>query len=126
MDNLNYSPSKDWIEVTINVESAERLLDTKDYVFEHEDGSRLVLTPEWSFPLHLHEHVDTIQPTTSFFRSSAQKFDYLKLPEWDDPDYTPLSNATINAACNITLVTLECFIALYSTKGYEVKAASAN
>lgn len=126
MDNLNYSPSKDWIEVTIDVESAERLLDTEFYVFEHEDGSRLVRTPEWSLPLHLHEHVDTIQPTTSFFRSSAQKFDYLELPEWDDPDYTPPSNATINAACNITSVTPECFMTLYSTKGYEVKAAGDN
>jgi tripeptidyl-peptidase I len=126
MDNLNYSPSKDWIEVTIDVESAERLLDTKYYVFEHEDGSRLVRTPEWSLPLHLHEHVDTIQPTTSFFRSSAQKFDYLKLPRWDNQSYTPPSNATINAACNVNLVTPECFMTLYSTKGYEVKAAGAN
>jgi tripeptidyl-peptidase-1 len=102
MDSLKYSPSKDWIEAWVPVESAERLLDTEYYVFEHEDGTQLVRTPEWSLPLHLHEHVDTIQPTTSFFRSSPQKFDYLQFPEWNDPDYTPPTNATINAVCNIT------------------------
>jgi tripeptidyl-peptidase-1 len=125
MDSLKYSPSKDWIEAWVPVESAERLLDTEYYVFEHEDGTQLVRTPEWSLPLHLHEHVDTIQPTTSFFRSSPQKFDYLQFPEWNDPDYTPPTNATINAVCNITSVTPECFMTLYSTKGYEVKAAGA-
>ncbi|KAL5323311.1 hypothetical protein ACEPPN_007845 [Leptodophora sp. 'Broadleaf-Isolate-01'] len=36
-----YSPAKDWINVYIDVESAERLLDTKYSVFKHEDGSQL-------------------------------------------------------------------------------------
>jgi len=124
MENLKYSPSKDWIEVMIDVESAERLLDTEYYVFEHEDGSQLVRTPEWSLPLHLHQHVDTIQPTTSFFHSKRQKFDYLELPDWDDPNYTPPTNAAVNAVCNITKVTPECFMTLYSTQGYVPRAAT--
>jgi tripeptidyl-peptidase I len=122
MDNLNYSPSKDWIDINIDVESAERLLDTEYYVFEHEDGSQLLRAPKWSLPLHLHEHVDTIQPTTSFFRSERQKFDYVKLPEWNDPDYTPPNSAPIHAVCNESLVTLECFMILYSTENYVVQA----
>lgn len=70
-----YSPAKDWINVYIDVESAERLLDTKYSVFKHEDGSQLVRTSEWSLPTHLHEMIDTIQPTTSFLRSKPQSTD---------------------------------------------------
>lgn len=62
------SPTKDWVTVTLPVESIERLLDTTYSVFRHSDGSELVRTSEWSLPEHLHEHIDLIQPTTSFFR----------------------------------------------------------
>jgi len=50
---LTYSPAKDWINVYIDIESVETLLDTQYPVFEHEDGSRLLRTSEWSLPVHL-------------------------------------------------------------------------
>jgi tripeptidyl-peptidase-1 len=73
---FDYSPAKDWINIYIDVESAERLLDTKYSVYEHEDGTTLVRAPEWSLPLHLHDLVDTIQPTTTFMRTTAQNTGY--------------------------------------------------
>lgn len=67
------STTKDWISVTLPVEKVEHLLQTEYSVFQHsKDGDILVRAPEWSLPEHLHEHIDVIQPTTSFFRPVKQ------------------------------------------------------
>lgn len=66
------SPTKDWIHVVLPVEKVEELLNTTYSLFHHSDGSTLVRAPEWSLPNYLHEHIDVIQPTTSFFRLSKQ------------------------------------------------------
>jgi tripeptidyl-peptidase I len=123
IEDLHYTAAQDWIEVLLPIETAERLLDTEYYVFEHEDGTEVVRTPKWSLPMHLHEHIDAIQPTTSFFRARAQSTEYLELEAWTDPNYTPPSNATISAACNISSVSPDCFMTLYGTKGYTPKAS---
>ena len=60
-----YSPGRDWVSVLIPIEKAEQLLQTSYTVYKHEDGSTLSRAPEWSLPLHLHEHIDVVQPTTS-------------------------------------------------------------
>lgn len=128
VDKLDYSPAKDWINIYIDVESAERLLDTEYSVYQHEDGSQLVRTPKWSLPLHLHELVDTIQPTTSFMRSKPQSTDYIQELDnkWTPPGYKPPSNETIAKVCNIAKVTLECFNTLYGTLGYHQKVPGIN
>ncbi|KUJ14643.1 subtilisin-like protein [Mollisia scopiformis] len=115
----NYSPAKDWIHVYIDVESAERLLDTEYSVFEHEDGAQIVRTSRWSLPEHLHDLIDTIQPTTSFMRAAPQTTDYKQFAApWTPPGYTPPSNATIAKVCQFFPVTIECFRTLYSTIDY--------
>lgn len=124
--DLSYSSAKDWISISIPVKTAERLLDTKYHVYEHEEGDRLVRTSKWSLPLHLHEHVDAVQPTTSFMRASGQKTEFLQFPPWISPGYTPPSNETISKVCNISSVTPECFMNLYSTKGYKPLATKFN
>lgn len=63
-----YSPGKDWASIVVPIEKAEQLLRTTYKTFEHVDGSTISRTPEWSLPVHLHEHIDVVQPTTSFFR----------------------------------------------------------
>lgn len=69
-----YSPNTDWVSVLIPVEKAERLLQTSYKTFVHdEDGSTLLRAPEWSLPVHLHDHIDIVQPTNSFFRISKPK-----------------------------------------------------
>jgi tripeptidyl-peptidase-1 len=72
--NFASNPAEDWIAIpSISVEDAEKLLQTKYSVFVHKyDGTSVIRTPEWSLPLHLHEHIDVVQPTTSFFRPAKQ------------------------------------------------------
>ncbi|KAH8657214.1 putative Tripeptidyl-peptidase SED2 [Tricladium varicosporioides] len=124
---FNYSPAKDWVNIYIDVASAERLLDTEYSVFQHDDGSVLVRTSKWSLPTHLHEHIDTIQPTTSFMRSSPQKSDWIQFSEpWTPPGYTPPSNETIAKVCHFFPVTIECFRTLYGTLGYVQKVPGIN
>ena len=45
---------------------AEKLLDTEYHVYTHDSGARVLRTEKWSAPRHLHDHISTIQPTTSF------------------------------------------------------------
>ena len=66
-----YSPARDWVSIVVPIEKAEELLQTSYKTFEHVDGSTVSRAPEWSLPLHLHEHIDVVQPTTSFFRPKA-------------------------------------------------------
>jgi tripeptidyl-peptidase I len=126
IEDFDYSPAKDWIKVTLPVKAAENLLGAKYSIFEHEDGTRIVRTTEWSLPQHLHEHIDAVQPTTSFLRTVAQKSESLNLKPWTPPNYAPPTNLTIQKVCNISSVSPECFSTLYSTKGYRVKAAGRN
>lgn len=69
------SPTKDWISVALPVEKVEELLRTEYSLFQHVDGSVLIRAPVWSLPEHLHDHIDVIQPTTSFFRVSKEAID---------------------------------------------------
>ena len=69
--NTVYSPAKDWVSIVVPIEKAEQLLQTSYRTYGHSDGSTISRTPEWSLPLHLHEHIDVVQPTTSFFRHAA-------------------------------------------------------
>jgi tripeptidyl-peptidase-1 len=125
--DLSYNPAKDWINVYIDIESVENLLDTEYSVFEHEDGSRLLRTSEWSLPLHLHEKIDTIQPTNSFIRTSPQAMDWKQFTApWTPPGYTPPSNETISKVCQFFPVTIECFRTLYGTIDYAPKVPGLN
>ncbi|KAG9230195.1 tripeptidyl-peptidase 1 precursor [Amylocarpus encephaloides] len=124
--DLSYSAAKDWISVSIPVETAERLLATKYRTYEHEGGDRLVRTPEWSLPTHLHDHIDSIQPTTSFMRLKGQGNQFLHLAPWQSPKYTPPTSPDVSAVCNVSSVTPQCFETLYSTKGYFPKNPKLN
>lgn len=62
------SPTRDSFSVSLPVEKAEELLATTYSVFLHDDGTTLVRAPEWSLPEYLHDCIDVVQPTNSFFR----------------------------------------------------------
>jgi tripeptidyl-peptidase I len=127
INELNYSPAGDWINVYLPVEQAERLLDTEYSIYRHEDGTTLVRTEKWALPQHLHGLIDTIQPTTSFLRSKPQANEYAQIDARNSPPaYTPPSNETIAKVCNLSLVTLDCFRTLYSFLNYEQKATGVN
>ncbi|KAK2628993.1 hypothetical protein QTJ16_002096 [Diplocarpon rosae] len=122
-----FSPAKDWINVHIDVESAERLLGANYSLYKHEDGSQLVRTSEWSLPVHLHEMVDTIQPTTSFMRSKPQAADWRQfaVPYLPQP-YNGPRYGTIAQVCQPLRVTIECIRTLYGTRDYKPKATTSN
>jgi tripeptidyl-peptidase-1 len=118
-DRLEYSPAKDWIKVTLPVKSIELLLDTKYSVFKHEDGSHLVRTPQWSLPAHLHDHIETIQPTNSFFRPRSKRSTLKRVPLDSGADQLHMtlvdspSEARVQQACNASAVTPLCLRTLY-------------
>jgi tripeptidyl-peptidase-1 len=90
-------------------------------------------------PAHLHEHIDTIQPTTSFFRAHAQSVDHIvddaaviSAAVAANTDFR-VSNAAsgdrvddISKVCNVSSVTPQCFETLYQTKGYTARAGGKN
>jgi tripeptidyl-peptidase I len=69
---FGYSPARDWVSVVTTIEKAEELLQTKYSKYRHHSGKAISRAKEWSLPIHLHEHIDVVQPTTSFFNPKAQ------------------------------------------------------
>lgn len=127
IENFNYSAAKDWVDVYLNIETAERLLDTQYYVFEHEDGSKISRAPEWSIPLHLHDHIDTIQPTNAFMRTQAMKSNGGNTGGlWIPPNYKAPTDEAISNVCSINGTTPDCFATLYKTKGYQQNVSGIN
>ncbi|KAI4606925.1 hypothetical protein J4E83_009836 [Alternaria metachromatica] len=124
--NLGYSSAKDWVIVHLPIEMVESLLDTKYHNYKHKDGSVVARTTAWSLPRHLHAHIDTVQPTTSFFRGAAHAATFVDEAVEVPKSYHTPQNSSISAVCNVTSVTPECFQTLYKTKWYHTKASRKN
>ncbi|KAH0378072.1 tripeptidyl-peptidase 1 precursor, partial [Aureobasidium melanogenum] len=142
------SPAKDWITANVPVRRAESLLNTTYSVYQHQDGSTLIRAPEWSLPQHLHDHIDLIQPTSSFFRASKLTSD--AMPErgpiewhkslskdwWKAPKNHNSSTCHVSSLCNvtatnsagatITATSLDCLRCLYGTISYVPKVPNRN
>lgn len=146
---LGYSPGRDWITVGLPVSVIERILQTEYFLYK--DGDAIAIrAPEWSLPQHLHDHIEAIQPTSSFFQVSA------KLPRsltpvrenYDNPlkitnlnrltdDFSdgpgnhidlnnPPSDLTPSQACNTSAVTPLCLRTLYGTLSYVPQVPERN
>lgn len=131
VNGLDYTPSKDWFTVTLPVDKVERLLNTKYSVYEHEDGTQLVRTPKWSLPEHLHDHIESIQPTTSFFRprQEGRQFkiaDELASFPINAVAEAQVENPTVDTVCNASSVTPLCLRTLYGTVDYTPQAHGKN
>jgi tripeptidyl-peptidase-1 len=102
---LQYSSAKDWLKVTLPVEAIEKLLNTNYSVYRHEDGDHIVRTPDWSLPKSLHEHVQTIQPTNSFFRPMTQRKTLKTFPIEDEIIIPAVSgnNKAVADVCNVNV-----------------------
>ncbi|KAF2092604.1 tripeptidyl-peptidase 1 precursor [Rhizodiscina lignyota] len=126
--NIGYSTAKDFIFFTLPIAEVERLLDTKYSVYQHDDGSTLVRTPAWSLPLHLHDHITAIQPTTSFLRTVPQSKTFLNGAggSLSPQPYQPIDNPTVGNACNTSAVTPLCLRTLYETVDYVPKVPGKN
>lgn len=113
ISNFDYSPSKDWINIKISVEDAEKLLDAEYSLYAHEDGTELARTTRWSLPSHLHKHIDTVQPTTSFMRTKVRSTftdpPAVNLSQvYQPPGYIPPTDPVIAKACSINGTTPTC------------------
>ena len=124
-EQLKYSAARDWITIRLPVSQIEDLLDTEYSTFVDDERTEIVRAPVWSLPEHLHGHIETIQPTNSFFRPRPVA-KTLKAGAAIDHLPPPPSNATLNGACNATLVTPLCLRTLYGTVNYTVQAAGNN
>lgn len=127
VSDLKYSPAKDWITVTLPVEAIEEMLDTKYAIYRHEDGSELVRTPKWSLPQHLHDHIDTIQPTNSWFRARPKAVGVKVQQLFEErPALGYYANASVADVCNATFVTPTCIRTLYGTIDYQTQSTDTN
>jgi tripeptidyl-peptidase I len=96
---------------------AEQLLNTSYSVWSHVSGDSIVRTTYYNLPKNLHEHIDVIQPTTSFGLFKPQRvtsFIEEDAPVLVDTTAQVLSstNTTVNASCNST-ITPQCLYQLY-------------
>lgn len=104
-------PSPDWVEAVVNVSHAESLLGAKYRLFEHASLPFPVpRTLAYSIPINLHGLVDTIQPTTAFYRhlgadsSSKTAKSHVKRQE----------SLSLSPDCDPEQFTPECFRQLYN------------
>ncbi|GJJ05822.1 hypothetical protein Clacol_000009 [Clathrus columnatus] len=126
-DELDRSPSLDWVKVKTTVQQAEEMLNTTYHVWKHTSaGEFLVRTTSWSVPDFLSEHIDLVHPTTMFssrFRAQAATF---RLSEKEPglsvvasiPSSEPLA---VDPSCNNT-ITPTCVLELYNATQYKVQA----
>ncbi|USW49474.1 Putative peptidase S8/S53 domain, peptidase S53, activation domain-containing protein [Septoria linicola] len=68
----SHNKAKTMIHCAVPIGKVEALLNTTYYAYKHHDGSEINRAPEWSLPEHLHDHIDIVQPTTSFFHPKKQ------------------------------------------------------
>ena len=142
---LGYNKAKDFIKVSLPVSAVESLLDTEYSIYEHEDGDRIIRAPSWSLPVHLHEHIDAIQPTNSFFRPAGRRrtlktvvpVDTIGGADSPEPaaDFTAVNeiastpdstDISVAKACNTSAVTPLCLRTLYGTKSYTPQVPGKN
>jgi len=152
-ERVRYSAARDWLMIpSILVSDAESLLNTSYHLFQKGDAN-VIRATEWSLPPEMHELIDTIQPTTSFFQ--AHKYGRRSVQEPRASAYQPpwppssLNDAaedlsegaaifegidvanppvdlTPDQACNTSAVTPLCLRTLYGTLGYTARATDKN
>jgi tripeptidyl-peptidase I len=151
----HYSPAFDWITISLPIHKVETLLQTEYYEFEDgESRSIAIRAPTWSLPRYLHDHIDSIQPTTKFMYTPWTMIDFPRrssdfpttakrsdndgkveslnevAEEFLDDSSLDLDNLpsdlTVKQACNASAVTPLCIRTLYGTFDYKAKAGENN
>ena len=134
-DHITYTPAKDWMKVSLPVSAVEELLDTEYSVWEHHDGSTMARTESWSLPLHIHEHISTIQPTNSWARLNPRKklvelekrsSNAIEAPGLSFEGFPMPASSEIAAVCNFSAVSPDCLRTLYGTINYTPQSGGAS
>jgi tripeptidyl-peptidase I len=106
--SIERTSAKDWATITVTVAQAEQLLDTEYSIYVNvETGHQVIRTTTYKLPVHLHGHVDTVQPTNYFGNVQAHATDLSVLDE------------AAAAKFNITIPAIR---ALYNVNNYTVHA----
>jgi len=142
--NAVHNPAKDALHLVVPIEKVEELLQTSYSTYRHKDGAEIFRAPEWSLPAHLHEHIDVIQPTTSFFHARPRLLGDGKdltgpshpMSWWKEHGqhqygggsnrYNGPGAGPISQICNASFVTPDCLRTLYGTYDYVAQAADKN
>ncbi|KAK4999630.1 hypothetical protein LTR66_001366 [Elasticomyces elasticus] len=136
LDQVEYSTAKDWLIIPLPISQVESLLSTNYHVYKHEDtGHEVVRTTAYSVPVHLHEHIEVIQPTNYFThlrrntRAWAVPHDASILGQHG---YYPPGHLlhgqtrNVSAVCRASSVTNLCLRTLYNTINYVPQAVDRN
>lgn len=140
---LQYGPGMSWIGASLPVKKIEALLQTKYSVFVHNDGTRLERTTEYSLPIHLHEYISTVQPTTCFLRGNGNLNNRHMVPSFvrkntieDEADVVKRSGPAcepgnplcgpVNSICDPMNVIPQCLRNFYGTANYTARATAKN
>ncbi|TDL29664.1 tripeptidyl peptidase A [Rickenella mellea] len=127
--DVSRSPAKDWVIVKVPVGVAGEMLGTSFGLWTHKaSGQTAVRTLKYSLPVDVHGHVELVQPTTMFSRTTGQKttFRWSNQQAHEDVD-TESSQITlpngimVDASCNQT-VTINCLKQLYNAVGFAPKS----
>ena len=138
LHDIQYSPAKDWMLVDLSVAEIEALLDTEYHVYENDEGTRIVRTPQYSLPIGLQSHIEVVQPTNYFGDQKAMRrpFRLGSMQPDQQFDHPPHHYSTHNShsstdfdiskVCNESAVTNRCLRTLYRTVGYVPQVPQQN
>jgi tripeptidyl-peptidase-1 len=120
-EDMIRSPAQDWVTVTVPVRLAEKMLDTTYHVWTHgASGESIVRTTSYSLPIHLHEHIEVVQPTTTFarlkgFKSTIHSIDKHtgQIVTQSNAPVATTSGVSVDPSCNST-ITVTCLKQLYN------------
>jgi len=120
---ITQNTAGDVLTLQLSIHDAEKLLDTKYAVYRNiHDGTKLLRTTEYALPRALHEHIDSIHPTTTFARLQRQ------LLQIENHQFsTIVSSKAINSTiCDGRNVTPLCLRNFYGTINYVPQATQKN
>ena len=150
---FTYNHAQDWIFLELSVEKVNKLLHADYQIYRHiEDNEIKVRALGWSLPRHLHDVIDTVQPTNSFFRpkraelqlqsraqsdsghdSIEESYDDLVAEDLRKKPHIQVAKAddlpahpTIAQACNKFAVSPLCLRLLYGTLDYVPQSTDKN
>lgn len=128
VDRISQSYNKQWIQMDLTADEAERLLLAEYHLYEHRaSGTHDVATRDYHVPRHLAQHIDYITPGVRL-RADPKKVDAARRAVAVDDDAEGLQKRTVsmikaakvlptlpplNASSCGTYITNECLSAQY-------------
>lgn len=136
LDTIQRSPAGDWLSISVPVETAERMLDTKYSVFHNPSSdSYVVRTTSYSLPRPVYQHIGVVVPTTYFGTMRRMKATSFLQPDRETISkedaiaqlsaISPGNLATVPSSCSRT-ITPACLRALYNTVNYTPTQTDVN